>query len=349
MENTSLMTVFLTGLLTGGLTCMALQGGLLATTIAQQHQDQLKEKLVKKGRAAPIIVFLTTKLIAYTILGFLLGLLGSKLQLSLSVTFLIQLAIGIFMLGTALNLLEAHPIFRYFAIQPPYFLARLIRKEAKRKSFFAPAILGAFTVFIPCGTTQAMMALAIASANPLLGALILFVFVLGTSPVFFTLGYLATRLSGVLQARFTKVVAISLILLSVYTINGAIALSGTNFTLQNGWKQLTCATSNTCPKQVDAFAQMPNIVDQAKITFESDRYVPSVISVKTGSHVKLELDNKNGYGCVQAFTIPKLGIQQIVPVGKSRIIEFDAPSQPTTIAYMCSMGMFQGTINVIRS
>jgi sulfite exporter TauE/SafE len=120
--------------------------------------------------------------VAYTILGFLLGWLGSLVQLSLSAKVIMQFAVGIFMIGTALNILNVHPIFRYFAIQPPKFLARLVRKQSKRADLFAPVLLGAFTIFIPCGTTQAMMALAIGSGSPILGAATLFALFLFLQP-----------------------------------------------------------------------------------------------------------------------------------------------------------------------
>lgn len=77
----NLWAVFTTGLFIGGLTCLAVQGGLLAATIAQREEGKLKAKA--KGRnAIPILSFLTSKLIAYTILGFLLGWFGSLFQLS---------------------------------------------------------------------------------------------------------------------------------------------------------------------------------------------------------------------------------------------------------------------------
>src|SRR5579864_489765 len=203
MGNTNLITIFLTGLLTGGLTCMAVQGGLLAATLAQSEEERLQEK-AKGGNAFPIMAFLGTKLLAYTILGFLLGLLGSFFQLSIQLKVVMQIAISIFMIGTALNILNVHPIFRYFVIQPPKFLTRLVRKQSKSKDMFAPAILGAFTIFIPCGTTQAMMALAVATGNPLLGAAVMFAFILGTSQVFFILGYFATKLGDMFHQKFMR-------------------------------------------------------------------------------------------------------------------------------------------------
>lgn len=341
MEN--LITVFFTGLITGGLTCMAVQGGLLAATLAQREEEKLKNNLKKGGNALPILSFLLAKLVAYTILGFLLGQIGSFFVLSITIKVIMQVAVVIFMLGTAFNILEIHPIFRYFIIQPPKFLTRLVRKQSKSQDMFAPAMLGAFTIFIPCGTTQAMMALAIASANPLTGAAILFAFVLGTSPLFFILGYFATKLGDVLEKEFMKIAAFVLIILSIFNLNNTIALTGSRFTLENFGKNIYC-TLWFC----DASANSNNDpVSEATITITKLSYVPDIITVKRGTSVTLHLVNKDGDSCIQAFTIPSLGIQKLIPPGSSDIIKFTAPQNPGQIPFMCSMGMFRGVINVI--
>ena len=43
----NLISIFLTGLITGGLTCLAVQGGLLASTVAMQEEQKLEKKLKK--------------------------------------------------------------------------------------------------------------------------------------------------------------------------------------------------------------------------------------------------------------------------------------------------------------
>src|SRR3990167_4628434 len=106
----NLWTIFLTGLFTGGLTCMAVQGGLLAATLAQREEERIKTNLTKTGNAIPILSFLLAKIIAYTILGLFLGLSGSILQLNITTKIILQVTVVIFMIGTALNLLEIHPI-----------------------------------------------------------------------------------------------------------------------------------------------------------------------------------------------------------------------------------------------
>lgn len=339
----NLLTIFLTGLLTGGLTCMAVQGGLLAATLAQTEEQKLEEK-AKNGNALPILAFLGAKLIAYTALGALLGLLGSFFKLSISAQVILQIAVAVFMIGTAFNILEVHPIFRYFIIQPPKFLTRLVRKQSKSQAVFAPAILGGFTVFIPCGTTQAMMALAIASGNPLFGAAILFAFILGTSPVFFILGYFATKLADTFQQGFMRIAALAIILLALFNLNNAIALTGSTLTFGNMAKNLWCIFA-ICQSSTQTTAQRP--VDNATLSITSLGYEPTSFTVKAGSKVTLNIQNTGGAGCLQGFVIPQLGVQRTILTNSNDIITFTAPNNPGPLTFMCTMGMFRGVINVI--
>lgn len=335
-KNVNIMTIFLTGLITGGLTCLAVQGGLLAATIAQREEENLKEKTKQSGNALPILAFLTTKLAAYTVLGFLLGLFGSLFQLSLTAQIIMQVVVAVFMIGTALNILNVHPIFRYFVIQPPKRLTRLVRNQSKSKSLFAPSILGAFTVFIPCGTTQAMMALAIASARPFLGATILFAFILGTSPLFFTLGYFATRLGESLHQKFMKVAAVSLILLAIFNLNNVLALTGSSWNLFSVFA--SSSAQNKTPE---------NPSDNVTITINRNGYTPNAVSVKAGEKVTFKIKNEGAYSCASAFTIPYFNYQKVVQVGATEEIALKMPDKPTQIPFMCSMGMYRGVIEVL--
>lgn len=351
----NLITVFLTGLLTGGLSCLAVQGGLLAATLAQREEGKLRESTKTAGGAMPILYFLLAKLSAYTILGFLLGWFGSVFQLSLSARIVMQMVVALFMLGTAGNMLNLHPIFRFFIIQPPKFLTRLIRNQSKNGNVFAPAILGAFTVFIPCGTTQAMMALAIASGNPILGATIMFAFTIGTSPVFFLLGYFATKLSESLHRTFMQVAGYAIVILAIFNLNNALVLTGSNWTLRGLWDGLYCGIGICSPAQASiangstATAADIMTVKEAAIYITQNGYrtEPAVVNVQAGATVKVTIVNQNGGGCTQALTIPRLGLQRIVTMGQSQTIEFVAPSTPGPLAFVCSMGMFGGSINVI--
>lgn len=353
---TNLFIIFSTGLLTGGLTCLAVQGGLLASMLAQQEEERLEEGGPKKGNALPIIYFLIAKLVAYSILGFLLGLLGSVLELSITASLVLQFAVIIFMLGTAGNLLNLHPIFRYFVIQPPRFLTKLVRSQSKSRSIFAPVLLGAFTVFIPCGTTQAMMALSISSGSPFLGSAIMFAFILGTTPVFFILGYFVTKLGDALQKKFYKFAAVAIIILSLWSLNGAFALAGApNFT--SIYNSLTKPTQNYLVEPIPGEQGVNNsgesvvaeINNNPTIEISSYGYTPKILTVQAGAKVRIKLVNNDGYSCAQTFTIPSLNLRASVSPGSTKYLEFTAPTEVGTISFMCSMGMYRGTINVVET
>lgn len=336
----NLIVIFTTGLLVGGVSCLAVQGGLLASALVQREQDKLANN-VTSGAILPVISFLLAKLAAYTILGALLGWFGSVLQLSFHVHVLLQFAVVIFMIGTALNLLNVHPIFRYFVIQPPRFLARLVRQQSKRKDIFAPAVLGAFTVFIPCGMTQAMMALAIASGSPIAGSAVLFAFTLGTTPLFLILGYFAMRTGDFFKSQFAKVAAVVLLAFALFNLNGALALTGTQYTLTHFMNKAGCVISY-CTQDV-----FGSPVNEQTILITPTGYSPSVFSVRAGSTVTIRLVNEGVFGCQQAFTIPSLGIQKIIAPKTMETITFTAPEKPGNLPFMCSMGMYPGTIRVL--
>lgn len=336
----NLFVIFTTGLLVGGVSCLAVQGGLLASMLAQQENEKLT-KDAKISTLLPISAFLLSKLVAYTLLGGLLGWLGSLVQLSPITHLVLQFAVVVFMVGTALNLLNVHPIFRYFVIQPPRFLSRLVRKQSKRQDIFAPVTLGAFTVFIPCGATQAMMVLAIGSGSPIAGAAILFAFVLGTTPLFFLLGYFAMRAGDLLKAQFAKVAATVLLILALFNLNGAVALTGSPYTITNFVHNAFCVVSY-CSQDMYGLP-----VTEQTIMITSTGYTPSTFTVPVGQNITITLVNSGGFGCQQAFTIPSLGIQKVVAPNRTETISFTAPSKPGIISFMCSMGMYPGTIRVL--
>lgn len=343
------ITIFITGLFAGGLTCLAVQGGLLASSIAQQEESKLEEEAKRFGHLLPIASFLVTRLIAYTLFGFLLGSLGSVLQLSLSARIFLQFAAVVFMVGTAFNLLQVHPIFRYFVIQPPKFLTRLVKNQSKSRAVFGPALLGAMTVLIPCGATQAMMAYAISTGSAFAGATTMFVFILGTSPLFFLLGYAVRKLGNSLSGTFNKVAAGAIMLVAFYNLNGAMVLSGSSFTLENVLTSINCTISFCDEGRVSGAITNSATVKEATIFITQNGYrtEPAIVNVKAGSKVKFNIVNRGGGGCTQSLTVPKLGLQRVVPIGQSDTLEFTAPPTPGPLAFMCSMGMFRGEINVI--
>lgn len=333
-----LWLIFLTGLTVGGLTCLAVQGGLLASVIASKEAEEIKNGFNRRNVIFPTLAFLATKLLAYTILGFILGAFGGALNFSPNVQIIMQFIVGFYMILIALNLLNVHPIFRYVVIQPPKFLTRIVRNQSKSKDLFAPAFLGAMTIFIPCGTTLAMEALAISSSNAFLGAAIMAVFILGTMPLFFGVGYVTTILGDNFRGRFLKLAGLIVLYLGITSVNGALVAGGSPISLPSVTIDLS---GNRNQVQND----IP-ITQNPEINIKSNGYFPNIIRVKKGETVNLTLKSTDAFSCASAFRIPSLNIVKNLQPNDTQLISF-IPTKSGQIQFNCSMGMYRGVIEVI--
>jgi uncharacterized protein len=349
-----LIVAFVTGLTTGGLSCLAVQGGLLASSLGHQlEQDMLNRPALKKKRhgyrehqpqvqpqtALPILLFLGAKLAAYTLLGLLLGWLGQTLTLNPVTRAILLIAIGIFMIGNALRMFNVHPIFRYFVIEPPKFITRYIRRTAKNGTeYLTPLFLGVLTVFIPCGVTQAMMAVALATGSPLQGAALMFAFILGTSPVFFVVAYLTTKLGSRLEGFFMRFVAIVLLILGLVSVNSGLSLIGSPLSFQNITQSLFSP-----PAAVDTMANTtPGTI--LTLTANNSGYSPQRLYAKAGEAILLNIVTKNTFSCSRDLVIPALGIEKLLPQTGTVPVNIPAQAAGTVMRFSCSMGMYTGEI-----
>ncbi len=339
------LVAFITGLTTGGLSCLAVQGGLLASSIGRQlEQDILSQESGqgtktsdspisrKSHRAISIVLFLIAKLISYTLLGLLLGALGSVLSLNSTLRAILLIAIGIFMIGNGLRMLNVHPIFRYFVIEPPDSVKRYIRRKSKSEmDYFTPVVLGALTVFIPCGVTQAMMAVALATGSAAEGAAIMFAFTLGTMPIFFVVAFMATELGSRLEKAFMRFVAVVVLIVGVFTIESGLNLMGNPYSAAN----LSQNMSNAAPVVSDG---------DLTLSAENDGYFPATLYAKAGVAVLLNVVTENTTSCSRAFVIPALGVETILPKTGSVPIEIPPQEAGSVLRFTCSMGMYTGQI-----
>jgi len=346
-----LAVAFVTGLTTGGLSCLAVQGGLLASSLAHQIEQDYVEHAAQHKRSKakprvnsslPILLFLIAKLVAYTLLGALLGWLGSYLTLSPMTRAMLLIAIGIFMIGNALRMFNVHPIFRYFSIEPPKFITRYIRRTAKGTDTFTPLFLGALTVFIPCGITQAMMATALGTGSVAMGAALMFAFILGTSPVFFIVAYLTTELGSKLEKFFMRFVAVVLLILGFVTLNGGLNVLGSPLSFENLTRGLVSSESGS---KLVADSAQPSAADaEIVLNVKNNGYSPTTLKAPAGKNLMLNLITNKTYSCARDFVIPALNVNQLLPDTGKIQVNIPAQQKGSTLFFTCSMGMYTGQI-----
>jgi sulfite exporter TauE/SafE len=372
-----ILLAFITGLTTGGLSCLAIQGGLLTASLANQlEQDMMKQpvsgvkqsgsqgkkasttrgtrgkisgqKRTHPNTALPIALFLLAKLVAYTLLGALLGWAGSFLAITPLSRAILMLIIGIFMVGNGLRMLNVHPIFRYFNLEPPKFITRYIRRTAKNGTeLFTPLFLGALTVFIPCGVTQAMMAAALGTGSALMGATLMFAFTLGTSVLFFGVAYLATQLGARLERYFMTFVAITVLVFGFITINSALNLMGSPLSYENITRRFFAVKETVAASAPST--EFSNAVDSGEtglleLSVQNGGYYPSTLYAKAGSALTLSLVTENTRSCARDFVIPALKYYKLLPETGQELVEIPPQEPGTIMRFTCSMGMYTGQI-----
>lgn len=314
--------LFLIGLLTS-VHCVAMCGGIAIS----QSGTGCATKQVKDG-LRPALLYNGGRVISYTLIGGVVGALGSAISLSAQVKGVIALGAGLFMILMALNMWGAFPWLRRFIPRLPKGLAGKIRQE-KAKSSNRPFYIGLLNGFMPCGPLQAMQLFALASGSFISGALSMFFFSLGTVPLLFGLVALGT----LLNQRFTKVMmtvgGALVLVLGVFMLGNGLALAGIALPVQN---QTAVVAENKAQVQEVRTELLPN------------EYTP--ITVKSGTPVRwtIEVSEENLNGCNNKIIIPEYNIEQELKVG-TNLIEF-VPQKAGIVPFSCWMGMIKSQIQV---
>jgi hypothetical protein len=80
----------------------------------------------------------------------------------------------------------------------------------------------------------------------------------------------------------------------------------------------------------------------AQLNVKDYGYSPEVLDLPAGQPIELHLVTDNVHSCSRAFTIPALGVEEILPESGDVVVSLSAQSAGTDMDFMCSMGMFTG-------
>ncbi len=330
----SLGGVLIIGLVAGTSSCLAVTGGLLLALAAKHNELHQAETPWQKFK--PLLHFNIGRLASYFILGGLVGVLGQSITLSTRMTGYMNIAVALIMLFLALSILEIVPKGS-FPIRPPKKLSRWIANLSESDHPAAPLALGAFTFFLPCGFTQSLQLVALASGSFMTGAMVMFAFALGTLPSLIGISAISSTATGNFSRIFLRFSGALVLLLALFNLNSGFALTGIDLSR-------VFATGNQ--QQGNSPAPVINgDTQEVSMAVTSYGYEPSNLTIKAGVPVRWKINGDEAYGCTSVMTIPSLNISQPLRQGEN-IIEFTA-TQKGQLAFMCSMGMVRGSFTVI--
>jgi uncharacterized protein len=329
--------VFVIGLTAGISTCMAVVGGLVAgfsASYAETHQYATRWQRFK-----PNLFFNAGRLVSYAVLGGVIGAAGSAVQLSTGFTGFLVAAAGIVMLYMGLKLTGISPKLSNMSFTLPKKLGRALgMKNGDGEYSHREALIGgALTFFLPCGFTQAMQLYAITTGSFASGALIMFLFALGTAPGLLGIGALTSVLKGRTARIFFRFVGMVVLILGFFNLSNGLSVSGWNVPLP------TFTSGDAAPAALAAIENGEQVVNMVQL---ANGYRPNTFTVKKGIPVKWVIDSQNAYTCAASIRMPAYGIAQFLQAGQN-IIRF-TPTEVGAVRFTCGMGMYSGSFTVVE-
>ncbi len=313
--------LFLVGFATS-LHCIAMCGGI---NLAQNASSA-------RNGARPLrsnLRYNLGRLTSYTIIGGIIGGIGTVFSFSARAKATIQIIAALFMLVMAANLLGGFSWLRKLTPRVPKGLSDRILKHAAGKSSF---LIGLANGLMPCGPLQAMQLYALSAGSWWEGALSMFFFCLGTLPLMLGFGLA----SGNLMQRYARPMRLAssvlILVMGVSAMANGLALVGVGGPMA-GYQRMADGTSVT----EDGVQYVYSELDYGSYP---------EITVRKGIPVEwtIHADRDHITNCNNELYIPAYDITVKLKEGDN-IIRF-VPDKAGSVPYTCWMGMIRSSILV---
>ncbi|MTI53232.1 sulfite exporter TauE/SafE family protein [Geosporobacter ferrireducens] len=321
-DNMSYGLLLIVGILTS-FHCIAMCGGIaLSQSIGAENQSKVM----------PSFLYNAGRVISYTTIGGIVGGLGAVISPSGQFKGIVAVGAGIFMVLFGLKMLNLFLLPSWFRLPIPHISIG----STKTTGPLRPLIIGLLNGFMPCGPLQTMQLYALGTGSVLQGALSMFFFSLGTTPLLFAFGAITSMISGGLGKKMIKAGAVFVMVLGLIMVNRGLALSGVS----------------TGPGLVNTVVEQENeirmedgkqIID---LTITSRNYIPSTPVVQAGIPLRIHLDVQGINGCNNPIAIPQYGIEKDLTSGEA-FIEF-TPDKEGPITITCWMGMITTKLTAVN-
>lgn len=212
----TLFAVFIASLF-GSLHCAGMCGGFVTLYASQSNNSALSHIAYNIGRC-----------LTYCLVGAAAGVLGQQVNLGGALVGIQELAVlitGCLMIwwgvrawfsgGLSLDSDPKSPGF-FSIFQKP--LKFILKTHGERAAWLQAFLLGVVTTLLPCGWLYMWVAVAAASADPLLGAATMLFFWAGTLPVMLSLGAILGGAFPMLRRQMPKLIPLLLLIAGSYSI-----------------------------------------------------------------------------------------------------------------------------------
>jgi len=318
--------IFVIGLL-AGFHCVGMCGGLVVTYSAAMNKDGRDQKTKRLGHLSYNI----GRLISYSVIGGILGGVGSFFGINPTFTGIVTIIAGLLMVVMGISLFTNFKILQKIQLRTPGFIAKYLFSQKKSEKPKGPFVIGLVNGFMPCGPLQAMQIYALASGSFWRGALSLALFAAGTIPIMFIFGNLISKIKGSQIAKLMKYSGLVVIMLGVMMFNRGLTNFGAGF--GGIFQHNSSKTEYLVTGDVKEY-QTVNM----DLTYSG--YSPNVLYIKKNIPVRWVINVKQISGCTNEILMPDYNIRKKLALGEN-VIEF-TPQKTGEIKFSCSMQMVWG-------
>ena len=340
-QSVSLAALVVVGVLTS-VHCIAMCGGINLSQSVGTADDS-------RGSLKRPLLYNLGRVISYTVIGGIVGGMGSVLFVSAAVKGAIMLVAAVFMILMSLSMLGWLPWWLV-----PRLPAKLSSRAGKTKQGKGPFVVGLLNGLLPCGPLQAMQLYALSTGSVLLGALSMLLFSLGTVPLMLGAGLVFSALKGRFTRAITRVSAVLVMLIAAVMLVSAGGLLGLNMNLDSS-SGIAAEGSDASPKGEIAsgkagdyyVAVIKDGVQEVGAPLVRSEYPYILVQKGIPVRFNIKAEDKNINGCNNTVVFPAFGIERGLKAGDN-IFEF-TPEMTGTFNYTCWMGMIYGKIKVVDS
>jgi sulfite exporter TauE/SafE len=325
--------------------CISMCGPMVVTYVVKCSDDESW-----RGRLAPNLVYQGAKIGSYTLVGVVLGAIGSAFNID-AIRPWVMLAAGLFMIVLGLGMTGKVPWATRLTPRPPKALIRAISKLRKRakeeaeegeSSLAIPAAFGLLTGFMPCAPLQAAELVAASSGSPLTGGLVMLAFGIGTAPLMLAFGTASSLVPKQWKGRLQVALAVVVMISGLIFLNRAALLTG--FPV-NSVAIADALTGDRGSPAAGGYTIAEDGVAEVPIIILGAEYFPDSVTIPANTPARLIVDRQEDNPCSDRIVIPQLGVDVALRPNGTTEVALPA-SPPGTYQMTCQMGMMSGQIVV---
>lgn len=321
-SDASFAALFLLGVFTG-FHCIGMCGGFV-----------LSYSLSGKNSIVHHLSYGGGRLLSYTLMGALFGLIGSAIAFTVEMRAAAAFFAGLFLMSYGMGMLGILPAPGFLRLKTPSFIDRISSGVRSR----GPAAIGLLNgLMLACGPLQAMYIFAAAGGDALGGAGALFAFGLGTLPAMFVLGIAGSAASLDSLKKYMRYSGVLVVFLGLLMFSNGLALSGHPIVVPGGSPAGQEPAINGTHSE-GGFAEI-------RMNVTRYGYEPNTFVLEKGVPVRWIINAVELNYCNNPIQVPEYGLEIKLEPGV-QVIEF-TPEDEGTFGWSCWMGMIRGSFVVV--